>query len=141
MPRTKLKPNQEDYRQVSGFLRSVSWGSTCYLVYPLNGSRCCLMVPCSELSYLATPCHWSAWEQQMGEILKTAQVFNANPDVIFYGDDCSDYDCDRLNYEATKAGLIVHWNGALNQVRRTEFILRATDGIDLLREFFATEKE
>jgi hypothetical protein len=130
MPRTKLKPHSEDYKQVSELLHSVSWGSTCYLVYPLDGTLCCLLVPCQLGSYVLVPCHWQQWEERKDTILKIATLLQVKPGAIMYGD-CTDYDCDRLNFELAKSGIVTYWNGASNKLNQSQFILRGLDGIDI----------
>jgi hypothetical protein len=47
-----------------------------------------------------------------------------------YGD-CTDYDCDRLNFELAKSGIVTYWNGASNKLNQSQFILRGLDGIDI----------
>lgn len=130
MPKAELKPNPSDYKQISEFLESISWGSQCYIIYPLDGTRCCLIVPSKIKPYLVVPCHWLSWETQKSEILQMAQLLHMEPGVLMYGDDCPDYDCDRLNFELIKSGVIVHWNGASNWLNYSRFMSRATDGID-----------
>lgn len=130
MPRTKLKPNPEDYKQIREFLGSVSWGSDCYLVYPLDGSLCCLLVPNKVENYIVVPSHWRQWEERKPVILEIAQLFQFKPGAVLYGE-CPDYDCDRLSYDLAKSEVVTYWNGAANKIRYAGFLRRGLDGIDM----------
>jgi hypothetical protein len=115
---------------ITEFFNHVSWGNECLT----------LTAP-SDRPYLACnlytliPCHWSECEHKKDLAIETANRWNVKPGFILYGD-CSDYDCDRLNYELGRAGFVIYWLGAKQQVKYSRFLSSSFDGVNFVKSMY-----
>ena len=126
MSPTLYTSNQSDFKIIKSFLLNVSWGSECILCQWLDGSKTYLLVP---NLYILVPCNWSDFEKTSQSIVDTANSFNVKPGLILYGE-CTHMDCDRVSWEAIKAGFVVYWLEAKNRVRYNTLIASGMDGLD-----------
>ncbi len=115
--------------QIQIFLHSVSWGDE---TYTENGI---LFVPNNVQNYAVMPIDVAEWTEMLAnEISEKIKGIGWKPGVLFYGK-ASEYDCDRLNYEASAKGFVIFWNGATNRIRYSEFLMKILDGINMFPDF------
>lgn len=119
-------PNTEDLQEIQTMLKGVSWADTCDLVHDLGTNR--VYLNCRL--YLLAPCHFSKLEESIEHIKEVAARYNVKAGVILYGD-CTHLECDRATWIASKANLVIYWNGYENMFRYTDFLMHGPlEGIE-----------
>lgn len=111
------------------FKGTVSWADECSISY--FGKT-----PYAQTENLVLfPVHWEQVTQIMSYLqLPTGKALIGCDIGLIIDGDCPDYECDRINHFLGVVGVSPFWLQAKQRLRWGQWVLRLSDGIDILAE-------